>query len=177
MGNNLGFTCPNCKTETFNPLKQSIEEITNHVKNCYKIKCPHCSQTTSGFRTGKELVEHIQQNHDTRNLCCPVCNISMNNERRLIEHFLEIHHTSKKLSCPICNKDTTDETAFVEHLESKHYKFFTKRNCDETVLDEELAKRLPKEGDRVIALCGKTKWEYFNAKIKRYNAFKNIIYI
>ncbi|XP_047126629.1 uncharacterized protein LOC124807920 [Hydra vulgaris] len=171
MGNTLhaGILCPNCKSEKFYPLRQSIEEITNHIKNCYKIKCPHCSQATTGFITGKELAEHIQRHHNTKVLCCPVCNLLVKNEEFLIEHFLEVHQT--KITCPICSKNMTDETDFIEHLEASHSRMFEKCNSDENTLNDKFARR-KKEimvGDRVLVLSEKLKWEYFPAIVKRLN--------
>ena len=163
----LRFTCPKCQIPSFDISQHTLDDIHKHIEDCYQLRCSQCP-LTPGFQIMKDFLNHFHcyQNINTKNLQCPVCGYSMDNERHLVEHYFEIHHTCKKMSCPICKKDITDETAFVKHLESKHSRSFTKSN--ENILDEELAKRLPKEGDRVIAMWGQSKWQYFTAKIKRF---------
>ncbi|XP_065668500.1 uncharacterized protein LOC136088541 isoform X3 [Hydra vulgaris] len=167
MEKNLGnkFTCPKCWQLLFDV---STASTNNHIENCYALRCPQCPSIPS-FKEVEEFFIHIQNNHGIKkqSLFCPACRISVTNESNLIEHFLKTHFTTKKITCPLCSTITTDETCFVDHLKSKHLKLL-KNNCKRCIYNEELIKRLLKDGDRVIALWGQSKWQYFTGKIKRF---------
>ena len=176
MGNfvTAQLTCPKCKVSTFDLNNETLEDAFDHITKCYQLKCPNCPSYNDGFSTGYELLEHVKEEHtgsDNINLTCPKCQQNdITTEEDLINHYIECHNVvgdySDNTVCPICaSSDFQDKEHLLDHLDQIHSAVIPSSETHN--VNEELSNKLPKVGDRIIAMWGQSKWQYFHAKIKR----------
>lgn len=180
MGNQSSnfVTCPNCNIASFDIKRLPIETIVNHINQCYRVKCPYCPvHNIDGFSSGLDLVNHVKYYHNGEYeqhqamLVCPKCFQSLSNETDLINHHIQYHlQRENDVVCPVCNTaGFKNGISLLKHVELIHSVVLPVMDHDKiNIIDEGVAKKLPKVGDRIIAMWGQSRWQYFTATIKRF---------
>ena len=134
-----------------------------------KFKCPTCFaiERNEALLIVHYIAFHHQQTQ-THIIICPKCSQYMSNEMELINHYVGEHQEKAvNIKCAVCNNaGYEDGMALLKHMELMHSVILPV--IDKTkapVINEDDVQRLPKVGDRVIAMWGESKWQYFTAKI------------
>ena len=135
----INFYCPKCYS-SFSVHEENTDDLYEHINECFrKLNCTRCEVET--YTTEADLINHYLTEHSSENVASGV-------------------------SCPLCGKsDLNDGASFLNHLEIIHSVVMPSKEGN--VLDDELKEKLPKIGDRIIAMWGQSKWQYFTACIKR----------
>ena len=123
-----------------------------------EVECPKCNWKVE---SGRELLVHLESRHDYRQIKTDIKIHSATNITDIVS-----------ISCPKCKASGfTSGDTFLDHLETKHQSDmqFSNPPPKNVILPkpDKSNSSLPKVGDRVLAMWGRSKWQYFHATIRR----------
>ena len=187
--------CPKCGKNTLRDGVQLMEHLKqNHSfgsaiapvapsHSKLKSKCKFCGI----YIVVDELADHLEEMHikdqspKTQLITCPKCGQNdLENGQIFINHLKTVHELTdrstdvqqeerkKIFACPKCHRnDIQDGKKFLEHLKNVHdISDINNIEVEPPIIHKN--KKLPKVGDRVLAMWAKSKWQYFHATIVRF---------
>ncbi|XP_065068672.1 uncharacterized protein LOC135693983 [Rhopilema esculentum] len=153
------FRCPRCDHKFV-----SSDDILYHIEKQHpsqNLSCPKCN--LKGFKDCTDLIKHVEGSHSIANMpneiVCSKCNQKgFKDGAELLNHYEQTHvHTPnqivKQVDKPVALHGTKN-TNHSSHIQSKPNKVGNKS--------------LPRVGDKVLAMWEHTKWQYFDATIRRF---------
>lgn len=156
------------------------------------VSCPNCNYT---FDNGEDFLRHLQQVHHfmardapdnwhrsaTASVTCPGCNTAKFESGQALVNHLQYSHgflpgeVRDDIECPKCNTGGfSNIKQLVSHIEKSHQQS-PRRNLPiqpvvqaPTISTASGRSSLPRVGDKILAMWVKTKWQYFDATIRRF---------
>ena len=156
------------------------------------VSCPNCNYT---FTNGEDFLLHLHQVHrftardasdswhqsETASVTCPECNTAKFASGQALVNHLQYSHgflpgaVRDDIECPKCNTGGfLNIKQLVSHIEKSHQPSPRKHLSTQSVTQAPTISTasgrssLPRVGDKVLAMWVKTKWQYFDATIRRF---------
>ena len=61
-----------------------------------------------------------EENNDTLNLPCQICDKKFSTPTELNQHFYVVHENQRLLECPVCNKELKTNATLSTHIQRVH---------------------------------------------------------
>ncbi|KAK9887699.1 hypothetical protein WA026_000020 [Henosepilachna vigintioctopunctata] len=122
------------------PRSTNAKTQHDNIKNS-SYSCRHCGWVAS---TLHQKVNHEQKMHNVRNFNCPTCSFETTEESALIDHFKNHPDSNREiLCCPFCELEMENETSLKSHVDIEHLNLIEEceeDNIKQKLLDDDLHK-------------------------------------
>ena len=183
-GSSRKVSCPKCNFRT-----SDGKQFLTHLTEVHTLKCMQCTKCTKcgqdGFSTESDLTSHYHEEHSPQKntIKCPKCGQKkFASEIQLLDHLKKSHAFNERtnislsqnvqkqepIKCPKCDKELKNTKEFLSHLQNYHMFLPSTMNLRDG--EKTGNKKLPKIGDKVLAMWSISVWQYFHATILSFSA-------